>query len=120
MEDYKKDIIMVYHIPIDDLSPQHAHERLYEFMNLFKTGDFYREYFFPYTTSDEDKSLFKKICNLFKNNVYEKKVKIEIINLKDNKTENIEIKIEELDDRFMKYFEKDKWLRKKKLEKICK
>jgi len=118
--DYKKDIIMVYHIPVDGLTRQQAEQQLRDIMKTWTTGDFYREYFFPYSTSDEDKSLFKKICNLFKNDVYEKRVKIEIINLKDNKTEHIEIKLEELDDRLMKYIEHDKWLRKKKLENICK
>ena len=120
MEDYKKDLIMIYHIPVDNLSPKHMHQKLYEFMEVFKTDDFYREYFFPYTTSEEDKSFFKKICNIFKTDVYEKKIKIEIINLKDNKTEHIQIKLDELDDRLMKYFEKDKWLRKKKLQRLCK
>lgn len=47
-------------------------------------------------------------------------VKIEIINLKGNKTERIDIKLDEIDERLMKYFEHDKWLRLKKLQKITK
>jgi len=104
MEDYKKDIIMVYHVPVNGLSRQQAEEQLHKFMKSFTTSDFYREYFLPYESA----------------NGKDKKIKIEIINLKGNKTENVEIKIEELDDRLMKYFEKDKWLRKQKLKNILK
>jgi hypothetical protein len=102
MEDYKKDIIMVYHIPVDDLSRQRAEEQIYQFSENFTTNDFYREYFLPYTGGEE------------------KIVKIEIINLKGIKTEKIDIKLDEIDERLMKYFEHDKWLRLKKLQKIIK
>jgi hypothetical protein len=101
MEDYKKDIIMVYHIPVDGLTRQQAQEMIAEFHQYFYTGEFFREMFLPKTDSGG-------------------KIEIEVINLKGHKTENIQIKIEELDDRLMKYFEKDKWLRKSKIERILK
>ena len=100
MEDYKKDIIIIYHIPVDGYTRQQAQEQVYAFMEACRTGDFYREYFLPYTGGKEQK------------------VKIEIINLKDNKTENIEIKLDKIDDILMKYFEPDKWKRKSKFERI--
>ena len=99
MEDYKKDIILVYHIPVDGLTRQHAQEQIYELSEYLKTGEFFREYFFPKRDSGG-------------------KVDIEIINLKVNKTEHVEIKIEELDDRLMKYFEPEKRRRKEKLTRI--
>ena len=99
--DYKKDIIMVYHIPVDGLTRQQAEQQLRDIMKTWTTGDFYREMFIPKTDSG-------------------RKVDIEVINLKDNRTEHIEIKLGDLDDSLMKYFEHDKWLRKKKLENICK
>lgn len=100
-EDYKKDIIIIYHIPVDGLTRQHAEEKVYEMSNYYKTGDFYREYFLPKHDSGG-------------------KIDIDFINLKGQKTENIQIKFEELEDTLMKYFEKDKWLRKQKLERIIK
>lgn len=101
MEEYKKDIIMIYHIPVDGLTRQQAQTQIYEIRKELKTGDFYREIFLPKTYSGG-------------------KVDIEVINLKDNKTEHVEIKLEELNDRLMKLFEPDKWKRKIKLKKILK
>ena len=99
MTDYKKDIIMVYHIPVDGLSRQRSTMIIREFMEQFHTGDFYQELFLPKTNSGG-------------------KIDIEIINLKGQKTEHVKVKLEELQDLLMKYFEKDKWLRKQKLSKI--
>ncbi len=101
MEDYKNDIIIVYHIPVDGQTRQYSNELLNNMRQKFTTNKFFREYFFPKTNSGG-------------------KIDIEIINLKANKTENIQIKIEQLDDKFMKYFEHEKWLRKEKLKKIVK
>lgn len=101
MENYKKDIIMVYHIPVDGLTRQQTHELLTEFMEYTSTGEFFREFFFPKRDSGG-------------------KIEIEIINLKGNKTEHVQLKIEQLDDKLMKYFEPDKWKRKSKLERVLK
>jgi len=101
MSDYKKDIILVYHIPVDGLSTQRAQEQMYEIMKNFETGEFFRELFLPKKDSGG-------------------KIEIEIINLKGQKTEHIQVKIEDLDDRLMKYFEPEKWKRKSKLERIIK
>lgn len=101
MTDYKKDIIMIYHIPVDGLTRQKSEHQLYEFMQLYKTGDFYREYFFPKSDGI-------------------RKVDIEIINLKGQKTENIQLKFEQLEDTMQKYFEPKRWNRKSKLKRILK
>lgn len=100
MADYKKDIMMVYHIPVDGLSQQRAEQIMYDFMKLYKTGDFYREMFIPYTGGNEQI------------------VKIEVIDLKNNKTADVRVKLEEIDDNLMKYFEPDRWTRKQKLGRI--
>jgi len=99
---YKKDIIIVYHIPVDGLTRQQAEEQIYESGKILFTGDFYKEYFLPYTGGDE------------------KIIKIEIINLKGQKTEKIELKIDELNETIMKYFDYKKWLRLKKLRNVLK
>jgi len=101
MEDYKKDIIMVYHIPVDGLTRQNAEEQIYEFGEFFKTGDFYREYFLP---KRDDNG----------------KIDIEIINLRGQKTENIRVKFEELEDTMMKYYDNIQWQRKHKLKRVLK
>ena len=100
-KDYKKDIIIDYHIPVDGLSHQQVEEQFNNMMKHFQTGEFFREYLLPKKDSGG-------------------KIDIEIINLKGQKTEHIQIKIEELDDRLMKYFEPEKWKRKSKLERIVK
>ena len=99
MEDYKKDIILVYHIPVDGLSRQQAEQQIYDIMKTWTIGDFYKELFIPKINSGG-------------------KVDIEVINLKGNKIEHIELNLEKLDDSLMKYFEHDKWLRKNKLNRI--
>jgi len=100
-DDYKKDMIMVYHIPVDGYTRQQSEVILKDFMDGFTTNDFYREYFFPKTNSGG-------------------KIDIEILNLKNQKTQNISIKLEELEDIMMKHYDKPKWERKMKLKNILK
>ena len=99
--DYKKDIIMFYHIPVDGLTRREAEQQVFEFKEGLETGDFYREYFLPKINSSG-------------------KIDIEVINLKEHKTANVEMKFEELEDTLMKYFENNKWLRKQKLQRVLK
>jgi hypothetical protein len=46
MYNYKKDIIIVYHIPVDDLTRQQSHDKLHDMVKYYTTGEFFREYFF--------------------------------------------------------------------------
>ena len=101
MTDYKKDLIMVYHIPIDGMTRQKAEVILYNFMQNYQTGEFYREYFLPKTNCGG-------------------KIDIEIINLKGQKTENVKVKFNELENLMMKYFEPERWKRIHKLKRILK
>lgn len=100
--DNKKDLIIIHHIPVDGLTRQNMHETISGYRKAFYTGDFFQEYFLPYTEGNP------------------KKVIIEIINLKDNKTTKVIKKLNEIDENIMKHFEYDKWLRLKKLRNILK
>jgi len=98
-----KNIIMIYHIPVDSFSNPDIDDILTNAYKVLKDDNFYSVLVFPYIVSD--------------NSI--KKIIIETIDLKNtinNKQEKIDL--EKLIDNQLKYFEPSKWNRLHKLKKL--
>lgn len=100
---YKKDIIIIHHIPVDGLTRQRADNMIYDYMKAFETGDFYQEYFLPYRDGNPQKVIIETI-NL-KNNIKKRKILKKL-----NKIENI----------LLKWINPKKYNRLQKLKNILK
>jgi len=102
MKDFKN-IIMIYHIPVDNLSRAASEELLSDAIQLTKDDNFYNVLILPYTGGDIKKIIIETID--LKNTINNKQEKINLETLLDNQ---------------MKYFEPLKWNRLHKLKKLIK
>lgn len=98
-----KNIIMVYHIPIDGLSRQSTVEQLYEYYKILQDDKYQDVFVFPYTDGTPKKIIIETI---------------DLNNTINNKT--VESSLEDIKMKFMKLYEPERWLRIKKLERLLK
>jgi len=96
-----KNIIMIYHIPIDNLTRQQTNEVLTDAYDQLLDENFYKVFVFPYVGGKPKKAIIETI---------------DLNNTINNKI--IEKQLDKLIDTQLKYFEPEKWKRVNKLKNL--
>jgi len=98
-----KNIILIYHIPVDNLTRRDSEYLLEGYYDALQDSDYQRVLVFPYTEGTP------------------KKIIIETIDLKNTiNSKTIESSLEDIKMKFLKLYEPEKWKRIKKINELMK
>jgi len=98
-----KNIILIYHITVDNLTRRDSNEMLQDYYDVLQDSDYQRVFVFPYTEGTP------------------KKIIIETIDLKNTiNSKTVESSLEDIKMKFLKIYEPEKWKRIKKINELMK